>query len=53
METREKRSKHGATTNALSPALILIKISPAIFQHTRIGAGIAKTSNATFFPHIG
>jgi len=52
METRKKPSKQGATINALSLALILIRISPAIFQHTRIKAGIAPTSNAAFFISI-
>jgi len=45
METRKVSSKQGATTEALSP----VWISPAIFQHTRIDAEIALTSNATFF----
>jgi hypothetical protein len=49
METLEIRSKQGATTEALS----LVLISPAIFEHTRAGAGIATTSNTAFFPHIG
>src|SRR5262249_32331642 len=35
-------------TLSLSP--FLMRISPAIFQHTRDGAGIATTSNTNFFP---
>jgi len=45
METRKELCKQGATTEALS----LVWISATIFQYTRISAGIALTSNATFF----